>query len=117
MNFCHPRYWPIWVLYCFLRLISFLPYSSQVYLGRKLGSFLRMISKKRRLIAETNIKLCFPDWTSEKHNEVLKRHFESLGIFLFEFGMACWWSHKRAEERLNVTQLGPVGVRAWFHFD
>jgi len=105
MHFSHPRYWPIWIFYSLLRLISLLPYSNQIYLGRTLGSLLRRIAKKRRQIAEINLRLCFPDWTHEKRNEILKRHFESLGIFLFEFGIACWWSDKRLRPLAHVEGL------------
>ncbi len=105
MHFSHPRYWPIWIFYGLLRLISLLPYSTQIYLGRTLGSLLRRIAKKRRQIAEINLRLCFPDWTHEKRNEILKRHFESLGIFLFEFGIACWWSDKRLRPLAHVEGL------------
>ncbi len=105
MHFYHPRYWPIWILYGFIRLVSYLPYHSQVYLGRKIGSLSRHIFKKRRRIAETNLSLCFPEWTADRREEVLRQHFESLGISLFEFGMSWWWSDERIRPLARIEGL------------
>ena len=105
MHFYHPRYWLIWILYGFLRLISYFPYRSQVYLGRKIGSFLRVISRKRRLIAKKNLQLCFSEWTEEEREAILRRHFESLGISLFEFGISWWWSDKRMQSIAQIEGL------------
>jgi len=105
MHFYHPRYWPIWVLYGLLRLVSFLPYHIQIYIGRKIGSCARHIFKKRRKIAEINLRLCFPEWTEEKRKEILKQHFESLGIGLVEFGMCWWWSDKKILPLAHVEGL------------
>lgn len=91
LSYFHPRFWLVWIIYIFLRLIILLPYSLQMFLGRSLGRLLLVIFKKRKRIAETNIKICFPEWSHEKQNSLVKKHFESLGIFPFETAMACWW--------------------------
>lgn len=82
-----------------------MPYSGQIRVGRILGSLLRKTAQKRRRIAEQNLQLCFPDWTIEQRNEVLKQHFESIGIFLFEFGMACWWPDEKLRSLARVEGL------------
>jgi KDO2-lipid IV(A) lauroyltransferase len=105
MNFLHPRYWLIWIFYGLLRLISYLPYRMQMGLGRALGKILLYISPKRRKIAETNLQLCFPEWTEEQRRQTLKKHFESLGICLFEFGITWWWSDDRFRHLAKIEGL------------
>jgi len=105
MQYLHPRYWPIWTLYIALRLISYLPYKMQIFIGRKLGSFLKIIAKKRRAIAEKNLQLCFPEWSEDKRREILEKHFQSLGISLFEFGISWWWPDKRMQSIAHIEGL------------
>jgi Kdo2-lipid IVA lauroyltransferase/acyltransferase len=105
MNFLHPRYWLIWFFYGLLRLISYLPYRMQMGLGRALGQLLRYVSPKRRKIAETNLQLCFPEWTDEQRRQTLKKHFESLGMSLFEFGITWWWSDNRFHPLAKIEGL------------
>ena len=52
--------------------------------------------KRRRLIAEKNIALCFPEHDTKRHRTLLENHFHSLGISIFETGLA-WWAD---DERL-----------------
>ena len=105
MNFLHPRYWLIWILYGLLRLISYLPYRMQMGLGRALGQLLRYVSPKRRKIAETNLQLCFPEWTDEQRRQILKKHFESLGMCFFEFGITWWWPDDRFRPLAKIEGL------------
>jgi KDO2-lipid IV(A) lauroyltransferase len=105
MNFIHPRFWLIWIFYGLLRLISYLPYRIQMVFGRLLGRILLHISPKRRKIAETNLRLCFPDWTEQEQQEILKKHFESLGMCLFEFGITWWWPDDRFRPYAQIEGL------------
>jgi len=105
MNFLHPRFWLIWIFYSLLRLISYLPYRIQMGLGRLLGRMLLHPSSKRRKIAEINLRLCFSDWSEEKRQEILKKHFESLGMCLFEFGITWWWPDDRFRPLAQIEGL------------
>jgi Kdo2-lipid IVA lauroyltransferase/acyltransferase len=105
MKFIHPRYWPIWIFYGVIRLISYLPYKIQVGLGRRVGRVMMHLSPKRKKIAEINLRLCFPDWTGEKRQEILKKHFESLGICLFEFGITWWWPDESFRSLAQIEGL------------
>lgn len=105
MKFIHPRYWLIWFLYGIIRLLSFLPYKVQVCIGRIIGRILLFLSSKRKKIAETNLHLCFPEWSEKKRQDILKLHFESLGISLFEFGISWWWSDDRFRPYAHIEGL------------
>jgi len=92
-------------MYGFLRVVNLLPYRLQVYLGKMLGFILFHVAGKRRRIAETNLRLCLPDWSDEKRRDILKQHFASLGISLFEFGIGYWWSDRRFRPLAHIEGL------------
>jgi len=73
-----------------LRLAIHLPFRWQLALGRWIGRLALKLGKRRRYIAARNIELCFPELDAEQQNQLLRRHFESVGISLFEVAQ-CWW--------------------------
>ena len=95
MKFIHPRYWLIWSGYVLIRLVVLLPYSVQMYLGQWLGRLALLLSVKRRHVAETNLRLCFPHLPDDQRKKILWQHGESIGQNLFEFGIGYWMSDKR----------------------
>ena len=103
-NCLHPRYFFVWVLYLFLRIITFLPYRSLIVLGEIIGVLTGLLSRKRRKIAEINLELCFPEITGEQRNRILKEHFKSLGITLVEFSMY-FWPDRRLKPLVRIEGL------------
>ena len=95
MKFIHPRYWPIWSGYVLLRVVSYLPYRIQVWLGCILGRLLMLSAPMRRKTAARNLQLCFPEWSEDQRRAMLWQHAEALGLSLFEFGITWWWSEAR----------------------
>ncbi len=79
-----------WIGLVSLRLAVLLPYPTLMWFGRVLGWVMRKLSKYRRIIAATNLHLCFPNLDEGRRNEMLTRHFEFLGKSFFEMA-ACWW--------------------------
>ncbi|MDQ7017310.1 MAG: lysophospholipid acyltransferase family protein, partial [Gammaproteobacteria bacterium] len=76
-----------------------------IQLGTALGGLLYHLIPKRRAIASTNIRICFPNLGAEKHQQLLKEHFHSLGISLFEMGMAWWRSPEWLQKRCKIKGL------------
>jgi len=103
--FLAPRYWPVWFSLGLLWLLCRLPFRWQMQLGTSLGKLLYHLIPKRRIIASTNIKLCLPNLTKEQHKKLLKSHFHSLGISLFEMGMAWWRSPQWLKKYYNFKGL------------
>lgn len=101
----HPRYWPMWAGLGLLWLLIQLPYPTILVLGRLLGRIMLHIMPERRHIAETNLRLCFPDWSDDRRERVLHENFESNGIALFEMAMAWWWPAKRLARLAHVEGL------------
>ncbi|MEJ2692984.1 MAG: LpxL/LpxP family Kdo(2)-lipid IV(A) lauroyl/palmitoleoyl acyltransferase [Candidatus Thiodiazotropha sp.] len=82
-----------------------LPYAAIVALGRRLGRLVQRASERRRKIAETNLALCLPQLSESERAELLRRHFESLGIGLLTTGMAWWSSDRRLRRLVDIEGL------------
>ncbi|MDX7991389.1 LpxL/LpxP family Kdo(2)-lipid IV(A) lauroyl/palmitoleoyl acyltransferase [Xenorhabdus sp. Reich] len=102
-SFLHPRYWLTWLGIGILYLLVLLPYPVIYWLGTRLGRFSQRFLKKRAKIAERNLTLCFPDMSPEQRHEWLVRNFESVGMGLFETGMAWFWPDWRIKRWFKVT--------------
>ena len=85
------RYWPTWIGLGVLRVLTWLPFSAQVFIGRMLGRIAWYFSAHRRHVTTVNLELCFPELTATQRNDLVKRHFESVGIGLLETALS-WWS-------------------------
>ena len=101
----HPRNWPMWVGLGLLWLVIQLPYPTILAIGRWLGRGMYHLMPERRHIAETNLQLCFPEWSSDRRQQILRENFESNGIALFEMGMAWWWPPKRLARLAHIEGL------------
>ena len=60
-DYLHPRFWPMWCIFGFLRLAALLPYRSAMGLGRLLGQLLFHLSGSRLRVTDTNLARCFPE--------------------------------------------------------
>ena len=74
-------------------------------MGRMLGRLLMKIGSKRKHVALTNLRLCFPEKGEDELQTLLKRNFENTGIALFETGMGWWWPDWRVKRKFNVKGL------------
>lgn len=97
-----PRYWPTWFGLGLLWLVSQLPYRWLLALGRPLGRLLRRLPLRFAAVARRNIELCLPALSSAEREEILERHFESLGIALLEVGFTWWSSLARWEPLIRI---------------
>ena len=93
----HPRYWPTWLALAILFGINQLPYRIQLKIGQYLGRCGLLVLKRFRTIASTNLALCFPKQSAAARKQLLRKHFESLGMGVVECAMAYWTApHKLA---------------------
>ncbi len=98
-----PRHWPAWAAIGVLRALVALPWSWNLALGRGLGRLGQRFAGKRAAIARRNLARCFPEQSAEEREALLRRHFESLGMALFETGLAWWTSPARLARHLDVV--------------
>ncbi|WP_231759700.1 LpxL/LpxP family Kdo(2)-lipid IV(A) lauroyl/palmitoleoyl acyltransferase [Microbulbifer elongatus] len=101
----HPRYWLTWFLFGIWYLVAQLPYGWQMSLGRLIGRLMLRFAHSRRLIAERNLALCFPELPSKKREQLLRRNFASNGIALMETGMAWFRSSRWLRRRFTIEGL------------
>ena len=66
LHYLAPKHWPAWILLGILRLSTLLPFSVQLKLGRGFGRLMYRLMNNRRHIAQTNIRLCFPELNAEE---------------------------------------------------
>lgn len=63
------------VLIAMMRVLAWLPLPLIRGLGAVLGRVLYAFAKERRHIASTNLRLCFPQWSEAKLEQVSRQHF------------------------------------------
>jgi KDO2-lipid IV(A) lauroyltransferase len=100
-----PRHWPAWLGIGAMALLARLPWSWQRALGRPLGALLRWLLGGRRRIALRNLELCFPELDASAREALLREHFRSLAIGVFEFARAWWGSIAPLRRGLVVEGL------------
>lgn len=102
-HFWTPRYWPTWLGIGLLRVTCFLPYRSQIGLGKFLGRIAHRVAAKRRAITRRNIEICFPDLSAQARNELALQHFEALGASLMEFALSRWASEEKLHSLVSIS--------------
>lgn len=105
----HPRNWAMWLAIGFMWFAALLPYSLQMRLGTYLGRGLLRFARRRRDVAEHNLRLCFPDHSEAQRRALLKSSFESLGMAIFETAIAWFWPRRRLQLLATVTGLENLG--------
>ncbi len=91
----HPTHWPTWLGFGLLRILAFLPYQPLMAVGRLCGYFVYLLATRRRRIAETNLRLCFPEQDEAQRQVLLKQYFASVGMGIMDVLIAWWWSDKK----------------------
>ena len=113
-----PRHWASWVGLGCLRLIECMPYAAMLVFARLLGKLAQRLPLEYVHIARRNIELCMPTLSAREREQLLDRHFASLGMGLCESAM-CWWSsderirslsHVEGCEHLDYAQQRGRGV-------
>jgi lipid A biosynthesis lauroyl/palmitoleoyl acyltransferase len=94
-RFLRPVYWPTWLLVAVLRVMVVLPLPVTHAIGRWLGRLYYHNNEKRRRIAHINVRLCFPEMSSDEQEKLVWQHFEAYGANVFDFAMVWWASLKR----------------------
>ena len=100
--YLHPRFWPMWLLFGFLRAAVLLPYRSQLWLGKAVGKFIKAASKKRRAIVDINLQHCFPEKSLAERNKIKHDCYDNIGIGLLEMAMCWWWPEKRLRPLVEI---------------
>lgn len=96
------------VLVGLLWLLHWLPLSVLAPIGRGLGALLYVLARRRRRIATTNLRLCFPDREPAQIDALCREHFKLVGRSILERGIQWWGSPARIERLVKVTGVERV---------
>ncbi|MGP1931335.1 MAG: LpxL/LpxP family Kdo(2)-lipid IV(A) lauroyl/palmitoleoyl acyltransferase [Arsenophonus sp. ET-YP4-MAG3] len=102
ISYLYPKYWITWLGISLLYLLVLLPYPIIYWLGTRLGRLSKFFLKKRLQIAKRNLKLCFPYMKEQQYQKMINKNFESVGMGLFETGMAWYWSDRRVQRWFTI---------------
>lgn len=100
MSLLHPRYWPTWLAMGVLRILEPLPFALLVWLGRQIGNVASLLPLRFVRIARRNLELCFPEQSATERKRLLREHFRSIGVGIFETAIS-WWSSDARIRRLT----------------
>ncbi len=70
-----------------LYLVQLLPFKLIHKIADAVGWLAYYAVKPRRKVGQVNLKKCFPEWSGEKREAVLKRHFQHMAKLMFEYGL------------------------------
>jgi Kdo2-lipid IVA lauroyltransferase/acyltransferase len=93
-----------------LWLLHFLPLRLLAPLGQGLGMLAYLAIAKRRHIARTNLRLCFPALSESERERLLRRHFRCFGRAILEAGIAWWGSPERLRRTVRIEGQEHVGA-------
>lgn len=88
-----------------LRLLSSLPISVINIVGGGLGSLSYVIMKKRRNVGLVNLKLCFPEWSDDQRNNLIKEHFKELFRSGLAYGLIFYASSHKLKKLIEIRGL------------
>ena len=92
-DYIGPKYWPLWLVFGLMRLISMLPLRWMQAIGAGIGLLIYRLVASRRRVARINIRQAYPDYSEEQIRELNVASFKSLGISVFEIAQS-WWTNR-----------------------
>lgn len=85
-----------------LWLLHWLPLPLLAVFGHGLGRVLFRFAKRRRSIALTNLRLCFPELDAAAQRDLAIRHFEMVARSILERSILWWGSPERLKRLIRV---------------
>ncbi|REE20657.1 KDO2-lipid IV(A) lauroyltransferase [Paraburkholderia sp. BL27I4N3] len=85
-----------------LKLFALLPYGLTARIGDGLGWLLYQIPSRRKRIVHINLKLCFPEWSDERRDDVAQKHFRHAIRSYLERSVQWFGSAKKLEKLIQL---------------
>ena len=85
-----------------LKLFALLPYGLIALLGDGLGWLLYQVPSSRKRIVHINLKLCFPEWSDERREDVAQKHFRHAIRSYVERSVQWFGSARRLEKLIQL---------------
>jgi KDO2-lipid IV(A) lauroyltransferase len=95
--------WPTWLGIAFGWTLAHWPWWLVRRAAPLLGRLMQLCMLERRRVARINLELCFPELTQAQRSNLLRAHFRSLGMAVFEF-LRAWWGRLPPLDRGFVVE-------------
>ena len=100
-----PHFWASWCLiFLFYCLVTFLPYSVQMFIGKKIGRLLGSISPARKYVLKRNLELAFPELDETERRKLSIAIQQNSGQAVFETGIAWFWPDWRLKRHIKYEK-------------
>lgn len=86
-----------------LWLLHWLPLPLLRLLGSILGQVLFVFGRERRMVALTNLHLCFPEMDEAERSALARRHFVAFARSFIDRTLGWWASDKRLERVIRLS--------------
>lgn len=73
-----------------LKLSARMPMPLLQKIGKAIGTFAAIFFPFRSQVALVNLRLCFPEMSEKQHRQLLRSHYQAMGIGIFELA-AAWY--------------------------
>lgn len=104
-GYLHPKYWGIWLgIFCLI-LLAFVPFRLRDKFAAALAKRVYKKIKKPRWRVQTNLEQCFPQWSAEKREEVMKEMFVTVAQVMLGIGEIAVRSKKHLQKRSEFVGL------------
>ena len=90
--------------------LHFLPLPVLAPIGKAVGMLAYAFVSKRRRVARTNLKLCFPELSPRQRERLVRHHFRCFGRAIVEAGIAWWGSPERLRQSVQIEGLEHVNA-------
>jgi len=87
----------------FLWLLHWLPLPVLRFLGGLLGRLLFILGRERRMVALTNLRLCFPEMSEAERTALARRHFVAFARAFLDRTLGWWASRERLARLIHLT--------------
>lgn len=101
-SYLAPKHWPLWIAIGLLRLAVYLPSSTVYSMGEFLGILIYRVMPSRRRAARKNLMQAYPDFSKQEIDTLSKKAFKSLGISIFEMGVAWFEKSNTLKEHCHI---------------
>ena len=99
-EFLKPKYWTLWIVIGFAKLLVRLPYKWQMKVAIGLGGFASLFLKRRKHITLTNLKIAFPEKSKEELDKLAKESFKSAYMAAVE-SLITWFMPDDKFEKIS----------------
>jgi len=104
-RFRAPRYWLTWILLGIMHLAARLPVRLQLGLGQSLGWLFRTLQRREFRVARKNLDICLPELSRDERDDLLRRHFRSIGLSVVEMGVGWFTPIEKLRQRVEIRGL------------